>query len=102
MSVVEMEHTDLRKFFRRYIERGNAHRFSELGEFVDDDVRVNDTPHGLGRYGAGLRELIDAFPDFHRDLRHLLVYRVDRGKIVEVWGDLGPAVHDQLEGPVPD
>jgi predicted ester cyclase len=79
-----------------------------------------------------LRELVEAFPDFHWDLRHLLVdgnwlcahlidtgthagtflgvsptgrtisapefavYRVDRGRIVEVWGDLGPALRDRL------
>jgi aspartyl-tRNA synthetase len=127
---------DLREFYRRYITRCNAHRFDELGEFVDDDVRVNDSPHGLGQYDAGLRELVGGFPDFHWELRHLLVdgnwlcahltdtgthagrflgvpatgraitatefavYRVERGKIVEVWGDLGPALRDQLAGPI--
>jgi predicted ester cyclase len=137
MGFMASEHDQLADFYRRYIARCNAHRFDELGEFVDDDVRVNDAPCGLGQYGAGLRDVVEAFPDFHWDLRHLLVdgnwlcahltdagthagtfldvpatgrrisaaefavYRVERGKIVEVWGDLGPALRDQLAGPAP-
>jgi predicted ester cyclase len=138
MAVVESEPAELKAFYRRYLARCNAHRFDQLDEFVDEAVRVNDAPHGPGRYRTGLRELVEAFPDFHWDLRHLLVdgnwlcahltdtgthtgtflgvpatgrtisaaelavYRVDRGKIVEVWGDLGPALRDQLAGPAPD
>jgi predicted ester cyclase len=138
MDVAESEHARLAEFYRRYLARCNEHRFTELGEFVDEDVRVNDSPQGLGRYGAGLSDLVEAFPDFRWDLRHLLVdgnrlcahlsdtgthagrflgvpatgqrisasefavYRLERGKIVEVFGDLGPALRDQLAGPASD
>lgn len=121
-------------FYRRYIERCNEHRFEELEEFVDDDVCVNDSTYGLEHYISGLRAVVEAFPDYHWDLRQLLVdgdklaahltdtgthtgtfldvpatgrrisarelaiYRVDNGKIVESWGDLGSAVRDQLTG----
>jgi hypothetical protein len=43
----------LRVFYERYLQRCNAHRFGELGEFVAADVRVNDRPQGLEQYVAG-------------------------------------------------
>jgi predicted ester cyclase len=103
-------------FYRRYLQRCNEHRFGELGEFVDENVEVNGEVHGLRRYAEGLGAVVEAFPDFHWDLRHLLVdgcwlsarlvdtattaagrpvmvrelamYRIAGGRIVEVWGDL--------------
>lgn len=104
-------------FYRRYIGRCNAHDFAGLGEFVADEVRVNDVRVGLGGYVAGLSSVVQAFPDFHWELRHLLVngpwisahfadagtqlgtgrrlmvqelalYRIADGRIAEVWGDL--------------
>ncbi len=60
-------------FYRRYLQRCNDRRFEELGEFVHEDVRVNETQQGLDQYVAGLRAVVEAFPDYHWDLRHLLV-----------------------------
>jgi predicted ester cyclase len=60
-------------FYRRYLQRCNQHRFEELGEFVDRDVRVNGAPMGLDGYAAGLRSVVEAFPDYHWELQHLLV-----------------------------
>ncbi|TCO34581.1 putative ester cyclase [Kribbella steppae] len=60
-------------FYRRYLTRCNEHRFDDLGEFVDADVRVNGVPTGLDQYAAGMRAVVDAFPDYHWDLQHLLV-----------------------------
>jgi predicted ester cyclase len=59
---MESEHAELMAFYRRYLERCNDHRFEELDEFVDDDVRVNGTTQGLDRYVAGLRAVVEAFP----------------------------------------
>lgn len=102
-------------FYRAYIARCNAHEFASLGEFVADEVIVNDVPVGLDGYIAGLASVVQAFPDFHWELRHLLVdapwisahfadtgshagrvlrvqelalYRIADGRIAEVWGDL--------------
>jgi predicted ester cyclase len=106
-----------RPFYRRYIDTCNAHRFDALGEFVATDVVVNEEPIGLTGYESGLQAIVDEIPDFHWDLRHLLVdgdwlaahlfdtgthaptgcpvsthefavYRLSDGKIAEVWGDL--------------
>lgn len=62
---------DLQTFYRRYLQRCNEHRFDELGEFVDDDV--NGPSEGLSRYVAGLRAVVEAFPDYQWDLQRLLV-----------------------------
>ena len=107
---------ELHAFYTRYLQRCNEHRFSELAGFVADDVEVNDAAMGLAGYGDGLQTVVDAFPDFHWELRHLLVedcwlsarlidtgttsdgrsitlqefamYRIEHGKIAAVWGDL--------------
>jgi len=65
--------SDRQAFYRRYLERCNEHRFEELGEFVDENVRVNGAEMGLDGYAAGLRAVVDAFPDYHWDLQQLLV-----------------------------
>lgn len=113
---MECERADLEAFYRRYLQRCNEHRFEALGEFVDENVVVNDAVHGLRAYAAGLAGVSDAFPDFHWDLRRLLVdgcwlsarlidtgttragraltlqefatYRIEDGRIAAVWGDL--------------
>jgi predicted ester cyclase len=112
-----MERGEMEKFYRRYLLRCNEHRFEELGEFVDESVEVNGAPHDVRRYAAGLRSVVEQYPDFHWDLQHLLidggwlsahlidtyttadgratrlqefaVYHVTAGRIDEVWGDLG-------------
>jgi predicted ester cyclase len=63
----------LASFYRRYNEACNAHRFSELGAFVAEDVDVNGARQGLDGYIAGLEQVVRAFPDYRWDLRHLLV-----------------------------
>ena len=63
----------LAAFYRRYIACCNEHRFEELGQFVAHDVVINGTDGGLDAYTEGLRDVVRAFPDYHWDLRHLLV-----------------------------
>jgi predicted ester cyclase len=110
------EHAGLEAFYQRYLQRCNEHRFDELDEFVDEHVEVNDAVQGLHGYAEGLGAVVEAVPDYHWDLRRLLVdgcwlsarligtgttsagrrisiqefamYRVAGGRIIEVWGDL--------------
>ena len=107
---------ELESLYRRYLSRCNEHRFDDLGEFVQEIVQVNGAEQSRQAYGAGLAEVVDAIPDFHWDLRQLLVdgcwlsahlidtgttpagrpvelqelalYRVVDGRIAQVWGDL--------------
>jgi predicted ester cyclase len=64
---------ELTAFYRQYLQCCNERRFEELGEFVHEDVRVDDTQQSLEQYVAGLRAVVEAFPDYHWDLRRLLV-----------------------------
>ena len=112
------EHAELHAFYARYLQRCNEHRFSELAEFVADDVAVNDTATGRQGYGDGLQTVVDTYPDFHWELHRLLVddgwlsarlvdtgttrsgrsivlqefamYRIEHGRIAAAWGDLDP------------
>ncbi len=63
----------LRDWYRSYNAVCNAHRFEELAGFVAQDVEVNGERQGLEGYVAGLRSVVDAFPGYRWDLRHLVV-----------------------------
>jgi aspartyl-tRNA synthetase len=64
---------ELGSFYRRYLSQCNEHRFADLGEFIADDVQVNGQVQGLRCYVDGLQAVVRAFPDYHWDLRHLLI-----------------------------
>jgi predicted ester cyclase len=48
-------------------------RVDEPDEFVDQNVEVNGAVHWLRNYGAGLRTVVEAFPNFPWDLQHRLI-----------------------------
>ncbi len=64
---------DLSAFYRRYIACCNAHEFHRLGEFVASGVQVNGDVQSLPDYIRNLEAVVEAFPDYHWDLQHLLV-----------------------------
>jgi steroid delta-isomerase-like uncharacterized protein len=63
----------MRDFYQRYLECCNERRFDELGEYVAEDVSVNGEMCGLEQYAAGVRAVVEAFPDYRWDLQQLLV-----------------------------
>jgi predicted ester cyclase len=68
-----MTDEELAAFYRRYNACCNEHRFEDLAEFVAADVLINGTDRGLDAYAEGLRAVVRAFPDYHWELRHLVV-----------------------------
>jgi predicted ester cyclase len=67
------ERPELELFYRRYNQLCNDHQFDQLGNFVAENVQVNGQTQGLSDYIAGLKRVIDAFPDYRWNIRHLLV-----------------------------
>jgi predicted ester cyclase len=64
---------ELEAFYRRYNACCNEHRFEDLAEFVRRDVVINGTDRGLETYAENLAGVVRAFPDYHWELRHLVV-----------------------------
>jgi predicted ester cyclase len=64
---------DLAGFYRRYNASCNEHRFDEFAEFVSPEVVINGTDRGLDAYTGGLRTVVEGFPDYRWELRHLTV-----------------------------
>ena len=67
------DRAELEAFYRRYNACCNAHEFDRLGEFVAPEVEINGERRDLDEYARNLRFVVDAFPDYRWDLRHLLV-----------------------------
>jgi aspartyl-tRNA synthetase len=68
-----MTNDELAAFYRRYNACCNEHRFEDLREFVAHDVVINGVERGLDAYAEALGVVVRAFPDYHWDLRHLVV-----------------------------
>jgi predicted ester cyclase len=51
----------LADWYRRYLDGCNEHRFDTLGEFVAEQVVVNDAPQGLPAYVAGLEAVVSVW-----------------------------------------
>src|ERR687886_181210 len=63
----------LAAFYRRYNACCNEQRFEDLAQFVARDVAIDGSERGLDAYAEELRAVVRAFPDYHWELRHLLV-----------------------------
>jgi predicted ester cyclase len=68
-----MTDNGLAAFYRRYNACCNEHRFEDIAQFVADDVAIDGSDRGLDAYAEELRAVVRAFPDYHWELRHLLV-----------------------------
>jgi predicted ester cyclase len=65
--------SDLRDFYRRYIEALNAHEFDRMPEFIHDSITLQSEPATRDDVVAQLRGIADAVPDFHWETRELAV-----------------------------
>lgn len=59
--------------YRRYLACVNSHTFEHLGAFVIPNVQVNGESCGLAAYQQGLADVVQAFPDYHWELQHLII-----------------------------
>jgi predicted ester cyclase len=73
MHASRMTDNGLAAFYGRYNVCCNEHRFEDLAQFVARDVVIDGTERGLDAYAEELRVVVRAFPDYHWELRRLLV-----------------------------
>ena len=68
-----MTRNGLAAFYRRYNACCNEHRFEDIAQFVARDVAIDGAPRGLDAYAEELRAVVRALPDYHWELRRLLI-----------------------------
>ncbi len=92
-----MTDSDLRAFYHRYITALDAHELDGMDRFVADRVMLNGEWGTRADVVADMRGIIDAVPDFHWDLRELLIDRdriaarvVNTGTPVKEWLGIAP------------
>lgn len=68
-----MSETDLRDFYRRYVEAANAREFDRMDEFINDVVALHGEPAGRDAVVADLRMITDTVPDFRWEVTELLI-----------------------------
>lgn len=56
-----------------YLDACNAHDFARMSTFYAPTIRVNDAPMEPTAVAAQFSPIVSAFPDWHWDLRNLLV-----------------------------
>jgi len=92
-----MSATDLREFYRRYIETLNAHEFHRMDEFIHDQTLHHGQPGTRDDVIADLESIVDAVPDFQWEVQELIVNgnrlavrAVNRGTPIRDWLGVAP------------
>lgn len=68
-----LERADLAALYERYLTLCNEHRFDELDAFVDERVSGSGSVDGLAAYIERVKAVGAGFPDYHWELRQLIV-----------------------------
>lgn len=64
---------DYRSLYLSYLEFCNAHDFDSMASFYTPTIKVNDAPMDPAAVTAQFAPLISAFPDWHWEMRHIVV-----------------------------
>jgi predicted ester cyclase len=64
---------EYRSLYLSYLEQCNAHDFDRMASFYTPTIKVNDVPMDPAAVTAQFVPLISAFPDWHWEMRHLVV-----------------------------
>jgi predicted ester cyclase len=63
----------LRSLYLSYLECCNEHDVDRMAAFYTSTIKVNDVPMGPAGVAAQFAPLFSAFPDWHWEMRHLVV-----------------------------
>lgn len=64
---------DYRSLYQSYLRYCNDHDFDAMASFYTPTITVNDTPMEPAAVTAQFAPLIAAFPDWHWEMRHIVV-----------------------------
>jgi predicted ester cyclase len=62
-----------RSLYLSYLEYCNEHDFDRMASFYASTIKVNDVPMDSAAVAAQFALLFSAFPDWHWEIRHLVV-----------------------------
>ena len=62
-----------RSLYLSYLKYCNEHDFDRMASFYTSTIKVNDVPMDSADVTAQLVPLISAFPDWHWEIRHIVV-----------------------------
>ncbi len=63
----------LRSLYLSYLECCNEHDVDRMASFYTSTIKVNDVPMSPAGVAAQFAPLFSAFPDWHWEMRHLVV-----------------------------
>ena len=66
---------EYRALYLSYLKYCNEHDFDRMASFYTSTIKVNDVPMDPAAVAAQFPPLFSAFPDWHWDIRHLIVER---------------------------
>lgn len=64
---------DYRALYEAYLRCCNEHDFDGMATFYAPSIRVNDAPMDPNAVAAQFEPIVSAFPDWHWDMRHIVV-----------------------------
>ncbi|MEM6104685.1 ester cyclase [Mycobacterium sp. 050272] len=64
---------EYRSLYLAYLKCCNEHDFDGMASFYTPTIQVNDAPMDPAAVAAQFAPIVFAFPDWHWDLRHLVV-----------------------------
>jgi len=67
------QHDEYRSLYLSYLEYCNEHDLDGMASFYTSPIKVNDVPMDPAAVTAQFAPLIAAFPDWHWEIRHLVV-----------------------------
>ena len=67
------QHEENRSLYLSYLEFCNKHDVNGMASFYTSTIKVNDVPMDPAAVAAQFPPLFSAFPDWHWEIRHLVV-----------------------------
>jgi predicted ester cyclase len=62
-----------RALYTSYIDYCNAHNFQAMEQFYTSPININDEPWATTKVTAQFKPLVEAFPDWHWEIRHMTI-----------------------------